>query len=515
MNRTYRYILLILVIAVLAGVIICYTAYGKESIENYKDIVRFVRISPDYTDTVIPPNVAPLNFVVKEHGSRYLVKIYSANGEPIEVFSRTGKIIIPQQLWKRLLSINKGNDLFFDIYIKDNEGKWGRYKTITNTIAKDQIDSHIAYRRMKPIYNFWQDIGIYQRDLESYNESVILHGKSFKGGCLNCHSFLQNNPEKMFLGIRSAYGNSVIFANNESASKIGTKFGYTAWHPSGRLAAYSINNVTQFIHTARSEVREVIDLDSALAYYVVDSQKAKTTPAISDKGFLETYPAWSPDGRYLYFCKAPILWSNRKKVPPAHYDENKYDLVRISYDLESDQWGEVETILSSKTTGLSILLPRISPDGRFLLFCMCEFGCFPIHQASSDLYLMELETGVYHKLSINSEYSESWHSWSSNSRWIAFSSRRSGGLFTRSYLAYIDEEGKSYKAFVLPQKDPTFYDSFLETYSVPELITGPVKVNKNLLAQTVRNPKQIEVDMPLTGASPMAGGSDPWKQGHK
>ena len=69
----------------------------------------------------------------------------------------------------------------------------------------------------------------------------------------------------------------------------------------------------------------------------------------------------------------------------------KYDLVRISYDIGQDKWGEPETVLSSKDTGLSIAMPRVSPDGRWLLFCMCEYGYFPTWQQSSDLYIMDLK----------------------------------------------------------------------------------------------------------------------------
>jgi Tol biopolymer transport system component len=231
---------------------------------------------------------------------------------------------------------------------------------------------------------------------------------------------------------------------------------------------------------------------------------------MADKNRLETYPTWSPDGRYLYFCSGPILWEDRDTVPPENYDKLKYDLRRITYDVETDQWGEAETVLSAEETGLSILLPRISPDGRFLLFCMCRYGCFPVYQPSSDLYLMDLATGQYHKLAANSPYSESWHSWSRNSRWIAFSSKRQGGSLTRTYLAYVDQGGHVHKSFVLPQKDPTYYDSLLETFSVPELITGSVKVSKSALARAARSEPSVAVDIPITGATPKAGPSEPW-----
>ena len=177
--------------------------------------------------------------------------------------------------------------------------------------------------------------------------------------------------------------------------------------------------------------------------------------------------------------------------------------MRISYDIDKDQWGSLETVLSADQTGLSILLPRISPDGRYLLFCMCKYGCFPIYIQDSDLYMMDLEPGKYSKLTeANSQYSESWHSWSSNSRWFAFSSRRQGGIFTRTYLSHVDKSGKAHKPFVLPQKDPDFYNSFLKTYSVPELITAPVDVSSRTLARAVKSDDKIDVFLPITGATP-------------
>lgn len=37
---------------------------------------------------------------------------------------------------------------------------------------------------------------------------------------------------------------------------------------------------------------------------------------------------------------------------------------------------------------------------------------------------------------VNSSDAESYHSWSSNSRWFVFSSRRDDGLYTRLYIAH-------------------------------------------------------------------------------
>jgi Tol biopolymer transport system component len=317
----------------------------------------------------------------------------------------------------------------------------------------------------------------------------------------------------MLIGVRSTqYGSSTILAQGNKASGIGTKFGYTSWHPSGKIAAYSLNKVRQFFHTTGSEVRGVVDLDSAICYYDLESGTVKTTEALKLKDRLESYPAWSADGKYLYYCSAPKLWPDTKKLPPDNFDKTKYDLMRISYDINTDKWGQPETFLSADETGLSILIPRLSPDGRFLLFTMCDHGCFPIYHPDSDLYMMDLESREYHKLDINSDTSESWHSFSSNSRWIAFSSKRMDGLYTRTFFSYVDKNGKVYKPFVMPQRDPEFYDSLLMTYSVPELIKGPIKVSHRTLARTIYSAKKSEIDVPITAATQKADGPNLWQE---
>lgn len=516
-KKRFKYFILIPGAAALAIVFLWHSlTKAPPVVEDYEPISRAAVIKPDYSDTVIPPNIAPLNFVIAESGAEYLIKIYSVSGESINIFSRTGTIEIPQRRWRRLLNANRGKELFFDVYVRNQGGSWNRYEKITNVIAREDIDSYLVYRFMNPIFNWWKDIGIYQRNLENYDKSLVLHGNSFNNGCINCHTFLNNDTEFMTVGVRSpSYGGSLLLACAGKVDKIGTKWGYTAWHPSGRLAAYSMNKVQQFFHKTTLEIRDVVDLDSAICYYDLNSQKIKTIPSISDKDRLESYPTWSPDGKYLYFCSAPILWQDRNTVPPRHYDQVKYDLRRISYNVNNDEWGRPETVLSADKTGLSVLLPRISPDGRFLVFCMCRYGCFPIYQPSSDLYLMDLETGKYDKLAINSEFSESWHSFSSNGRWLAFSSKAGTGLFTRTYFSYIDESGKAYKPFILPQKDPAYYDSLLQTYSVPELVKNPVKVSRYALTRAVRRPKMIEVDIPITGATVGAETTEPWQQGRE
>ena len=502
---------------------------NKATITQYNTINHPAKIRPDYSDTVIPPNIAPLNFIIQQDGSHYFVKIYSETGNPIEIFSKTPKIVIPQKAWHNLLELNRGRQLSLDIFVKSkakipvsetNDKQWSRFKTLNIEIANEDIDNYLVYRRIRPGHRLWRNMGIYQRNLSSFDEILILNNDYFQHGCLNCHTFCQNQPDKMLIGIRSAvYGSSALLIENGEVKKIGTKFGYSTWHPSGRIASFSVNDVRLLLHSATSEVRDVMDFDSLVANYLTDLKTVKTASDLAKSDRLETYPTWSPDGRYLYFCSAPITWTDRTVVP-EDYNQIKYDLVRAGYDIDQDQWDPLETVLAAEDTGQSIMLPRISPDGRWLVFCMCNYGCFPVYQASSDLYIIDLkdaeQTGrfEYRKLDVNSDKSESWHSFSSNSRWIAFSSKRDYGIFTRSYIAHLNEDGIASKPVLLPQKDPSYYDSCLWTYSVPELITKPVRITREELGRVVRDPQKIPIEMPITMATPKAGVSPyniPWQ----
>lgn len=491
-------------------------------IENYLTVNRTPVIAPDYTQTVIPPNIAPLNFLIEEKAFQYFVKIYAETNRTIDIFSNTSRIKIPPLLWKRLLNTNRGKKLYCDIYTLNQKNQWQKFKSITNYIAPENIDPFIAYRKIYPVHGSWREMGIYQRNLQNYNESPLFENRFHESVCINCHTFLNNKTQKILLGTRSAkYKSNAILAADSNLSKIDAKFGYTSWHPSGKLAAYSVNKVHQFFHTAQSEVRGVIDMDSYLAYYLLDSQKVKTNPQIAKKDRLESYPCWSPDGKYLYFSSAPMLWTDRDQIPPETYNKVKYDLMRIPYDIDRDSWGTLETVISAEDTGKSALQPKISPDGRWLIFTMCDYGSFPVYHITSDLYLVDLreakKTGIfeYRRLKINSEKSESWHSFSSNSRWLAFSSKRRNDVFTRIYFSYIDEDGCLHKPILMPQKDPKFYDYTLKTYSVPELITEPVRATSDDFGRVVRAKAKIPVDIPVTMATPKEGKiptADPWQE---
>ncbi len=448
-------------------------------------------IDPDYSGTVIPPNIAPLNFMVKEPGTRYYVEIASQGGEKIEISSRQSSIVIPMKSWKKLLQINSGQEIRFNVYVKNNQGEWLKFDPVVNRIAKEPIDPWVVYRLLQPMYYYFSKMGLYQRNMENYEEKPLFLNRVSPKSCMNCHVFCNNDPEKMMFHVRGTDAGMMLM-NSGRILKVNTKTKfnpgaavYPAWHPSGKLLAFSINTLRQFFHAVGNSY-EVVDNASDLILYLIDSNTITTCPAISRPDKLETFPSWSPDGTYLYFSSAPTFESY------AEYKNIRYDLVRISYDQETGEWGKPETILPSSKTGLSMLFARVSPDGRYLLFCGADHGNFPTYLESCDLYLMDLETKQVHQLeNVNSDRCDSYHSWSSDSRWFVFSSKRQDHLCALLYFSYVDEKGNAYKPFLLPQKDPNYYTSFLRTYNLPELIKAPVQISPQKMTKAVLNNRDV------------------------
>lgn len=507
-KRSMRVLLPVTSLFALGGVIL-WASGRPERVDRFVSADRPARIFPNCDGAVIPPNIAPLNFEIREPGTAYAARISCDRGDPIEISGTGPAILIPKRPWRDLLAANRGGELRIEVFVKDPAGQWIRPNVVSARIAREDIDRYLVYRRMHMGHlQVRNPTAIYCRDLTSFKESLVLSTSDCGKACVNCHSFPQNRTDRMLVGVRSPqHGVATLVVEDRSVHRIDKKFGYTSWHPSGRLAAFSINDIPMFYHASRSEARDTTDLDSLLAFYRSETKSIVTVPQLARKDRLENWPAWSGDGRHLYFCSAPKLWTDGVEYPPAQYDQVRYDLMRIAYDPSADAWGEPETVLSAKDTGKSIAMPRCSPDGRWLSFCLCEYGYFPAWQESSDIYLMDLQAPAaprpYRRLEFNSDRSESWQTWSSNSRWLVYSSKVQNGFFTRLFLFYVDPEGKPHRPIVLPQKDPAFYESCLQYFNTAELVVEPPRVTSSRLAGVFRRRSDVSLGLPTTGPTPV------------
>ncbi len=469
------------------GLVILLQLSCSKPVEIVNTINELPEIFPDYVGVTIPPNIAPLNFKLIESTNKNQAIIVESNDIKFEVRAGNKQFQIPESKWKALLKASANSDFSVTVCFQEESG-WTSYSPFKIKVAKESVDPYLAYRLIEPGYEIWNEMGIYQRNLENFTQSAILENKSVAGDCMNCHSFCMQNPDQMMMHIRGANAATMVIIDGKM-EKLNTKtketmsaLVYPSWHPSGRFIAFSVNDTKQDFHSVDKNRIEVYDLASDVVIYDTVNHEIFTTSLLFSDSSFETFPTFSPDGKTLYFSTAEA------REMPDEYEKVKYSICSIEFDPETRKFGaSVDTIFNANLEDKSASFPRVSPNGKYLMYAKADYGGFFIWHREADLYFYNIETGMHYPLTLaNSEESESYHSWSSNSHWIVYASRRMDGLYTRPFIAYINDKGEAEKAFVVPQKDVEFYEYNMKSYNVPEFITGKVNITGNVIANVAK-----------------------------
>ncbi len=451
-------------------------------------------IFPDYREVTVPPNIAPLNYLVRNDGKKILTRVCGPSGEEIVISGR--KVKFPLKKWRNLLNAAKGKELTFETYLY-RDGQWSRLRDFSCQVAQEEIDGWITYRFLAPSYEFHSYLSIDQRDVTSFKSRELYHNRfehsRTKQQCINCHSFQNYHTDRWQLHVRLIESGTVI-VDGQNGEKVDLKTEqtisggfYPAWHPTENLIVYSNNWLRQFFFAQNYNRIEQQDNDSDLIMYDVASNTM--TPVAKDSILFENYPAWAPDGRTLYYSCAsqPELRELSDVELGEHFEDFKYDILKKSFDPATKQFGPPQMVMDAKSMDKSALFPRISPDGRRMLVAVARFGSCHNYHRDSDLWMMDLTDGSLDKLELlNSDEADSYHNWSSNGRWIIFTSRRMNGVYTRIFISYFDENGQVHKPFVLPQEDPEHYIKTFKSYSVPEPTVEPLRQNIRQVRRIVR-----------------------------
>lgn len=441
------------------------------------DIEKSPAFDPDYSNTIIPYNIAPLNFKITEPGTDFYARFSNETGTGLEIRSSDGTIKIPVRKWRKFLEDSKGKEYSIDIFVKDKNGQWSKYRSVTNTVSVEPIDPYITYRLLYPGYESWNEITIKQRNLTNFSEHSVIENSVADQNCVNCHTYNNGMSDDFLFHMRGSHGGTYFYKNgkftkfNLKTAEMKNGAVYPRWHPSGRFVAFSSNRIIQQFHAVLDKKVEVSDLESSLVIYDVQKNQMSDVKLPDKEKYMDTYPEWSPDGSYLYFCRAEQV------LAEFNYQDVHYNLYRVPFDTSSVRFGEPELVFDAAAIGKSVSFPRISSDGRYLVMTIHNYGCFPIWHMEADLWNVDLQTFNTSQLSLNSDMTDSYHSWSSNGRWLAFSSKRIDGRTARFFISYIDDNGRSGKPFILPQKDPEFYGRFLKSFNLPELSTLRIKTN--------------------------------------
>jgi hypothetical protein len=490
MNRFQRYIFFLSAL---------YFVGCTPSFEVVEQRNEHARIFPEYEDlTIIPANIAPLNFEILEPANCFAVQIV-ANG--IVKFSiLNSQFSIPIKTWKKLLSTYTNDTLEIHIFSGNSYKTMTAHKPLRWIVSGDLIDPYVVYRLISiegVSDETHQPMGIFERNVQTFDQRLLIDNRLTNGSCMNCHHFSRNRGSHFCMHIRKVHpgtlivGDSTIMVNMSLPNGARGVFGNHS--PSGRFLVFATNQLFCIQEMLSNRYISLpYDTASNLFVYNIQTNSVISSPELMARGFQKNYPCWSHDGKYLYFCQSnwQIPFASDSSTTFERIKNTHYALVRVAFDEESGTFGAVEIVVSSEDVGgRSISLPACSPDGRFISFSTTDFGTSHPTSASCRLWLYDLTTKTVREVEPNAEKPiVSSSEWSSCSRWIVAASRRLDGAFARPFFVHVDTHGNTSKLFALPQKDPSFYRRQDFSYGLPVLISEPVPMSAFEIADAVRTP---------------------------
>lgn len=451
-------------------------------------------IFPDYNGVTIPADIAPMNFAMDDDNAEWMdVVVKGSKGGEVHV---NGEYVdFDMDEWHELLAANVGGDLTFSVCALIS-GRWTQYRDFQMHVSQYAIeDFGITYRRIAPGYEVGGFIGIYQRDLHSFDEYAILEESAVPGQCMNCHTANRGSAEQYLIHVRGEKGGTYIAHGDDNAwyttktDSTKANFGYSYWHPSGDYIATSVNSIHQSFFVDKEHRIEVYDTMSDALVYDVRTKELLLCPLLQTADW-ETYPVFSADGKTIYYCTSPPC------NMPAEYDKAKYSLCKIAFNPADGTYGQsVDTLLNAIEMDKSFTFPRPSYDGKWLMYNVSDFGNFPVNHKEADLWIMDLATGKTHPLdTVNSDDAEAFHNWSTNSHWFVFSSRRDDGMYNLAYLSSIDAKGNATKPFLLPQRNPRrYYRESLDSFNCPDFTKDKVDFDAHSASRDVLGGNRAEV----------------------
>ena len=424
-------------------------------------------IYPDYKEVTIPANIAPLNFRyamkdIRGAKTTFTLGERSVTLKGTEVEWRLGA-------WKAFLADAAGQTVTVSAEaVVDGQpvsDRWSFY------VSEDAVDGWLTYRLIEPAYQMFNEVSIMERCVENFDETTICDHTVTDNSCMNCHVHGQQRGDYSLYYIRGPKGGSILNKDgklrkltlNAPGMLSGTVYGEL--HPSGRFGVFSTNIILPSFHAMPGGRMEVYDSASDLTVADFDNNVMINLPHVAQSEKWETFPCFSADGKSVYWCVADSL------LVPDDLAQVRYDLVRADFDTSNGHIStQVDTVWSAQAHQASACHPKASPDGRWLLFTVADYGTFPLFHTESTLNLMDLETGEVRPLDeIKGNKSDTYHSWSSNSRWFVFASKRGDGTYGKPYFCHLDADGRTTKPFVLPQKSSRFYLYNLKSFNIPDL----------------------------------------------
>jgi len=293
--------------------------------------------------------------------------------------------------------------------------------------------------------------------------------------CANCHSF-SGDGKTMGIDVDGPANDKGLYAVVPVARHMSIQNkDVVQWNTDGQAGKVRVGFMSQVSPDGRYVVSTFAGsaLDISNTYYVTNFKdyrflqvfyptrgilewydraagKRLPLPGADDPRYVQTDGVWSPDGKYIVFARAEAKDPYPPGKPKALHanDTNEtqiqYDLYRVPFN--DGKGGVAEPILGASQNGKSNNFPKVSPDGRWIVFVQCRNG--QLMRPDSKLYIVPFEGGEARPLRSNTSLMNSWHSFSPNGRWLVFSSK-ARSPYTQMYLTHLDSNGNSSPAILI------------------------------------------------------------------
>jgi Flp pilus assembly protein TadD len=245
-----------------------------------------------------------------------------------------------------------------------------------------------------------------------------------------------------------------------------------------------------------------------LAWYSRATRHLQALPGADDPRFVHTNAVWAPDGKSLVFARAAAQDAYPPDAQPAQFanDPNerqvRFDLYRIPFN--QGRGGQPEPIAGASGDGVSHSFPKVSPDGRWIVFVQSRNGL--LMRPDSQLTIVPAAGGQARRMTCNTSLMNSWHSFSPNGRWLVFSSK-SRSPYTQMFLTHIDVEGNDSPAILIENATAAN-----RAVNIPEFVNIPADGMVTIDAPAARYALHVDVATQLMNQGKFEEAAEEWKK---
>lgn len=450
---------------------------GSNYLKNRHKIERLNKESRDeliisypFNHSVFPPEIAPVTFKWNTARSKnYTYSLRFEKGDTLleQLWVYENVFRAQEKLWNKLKIQSAGSVIDLKINVVDSNFENVQYlaDSIQFSFSPDSVSAPLFFRLVDlPFSKASERIRSIEwrlASVEGMKSKTLLTGSKT---CANCHSFSNNGK---YLGIDIDYKqNKGAYAQVEiKPTTVIENENFFSWSSfsgsfrgsSGFLSSISPNGryvITTGNDRAVSSFKEhdftFFPFTGCLVVHDRETGKFWELEGANDKTYVHCNATWSPDGSTLVFARAKApsdkQLSDKKFVKEMIEGKRdfKYDLWKIPFN--NGLGGVASPVKGASDNAMSNYFAKVSPCGKWILFTQSKN--FMLRQPDSKLLIVPFDGGVANELKCNLKGMNSWHSWSPNGKWIAFSTK-GFGEYTRIALSHIDESGNASPAVLL------------------------------------------------------------------